>query len=151
MEKKEIIKLTIEDILKAMDFEGEVAFHDNWEENNLVGIKTNQANFLIGNEGSNLNALQHIVRVLVAKKVGESVPFILDVNDYRQNRIDYLKRLSENIAQKAMKEKLVVTLQPMPSFERRIIHTALSKYSQINTESIGEEPARKITIKASDR
>jgi len=145
---KDIIKKTTEELLNKMTFEGEV-FMDGLEEENilLVNIETHQPNFLIGQAGANLDALQHIVRILVGRKTDDDTHFLLDVNNYRRNRIDLLREMAKNIAEQALLKKVAVTLQPMPAYERRIIHLVLSDNSQISTESIGIEGERKVIVK----
>ena len=148
MEKIELIKKTIAELLETMGFEGHVVVNDSDENNILVNIKTQQAGFLIGQGGANLDALQHLSRVLVSKKNNETVRFLLDVNSYRQYRIGMLKDLAKNIAKQAKTEGVAVTLQPMPAYERRIIHLALIDEPRINTESIGQDQERRIVVKA---
>jgi spoIIIJ-associated protein len=147
MEKINIIKETIKELLKIMDFDGKVVVDDSNKENILVNIQTEQAGFLIGQAGANLDALQHIVRILVSKKNGQPIQFVLDVNNYRKHRIEILRELAKSIAKQALSEKAAFTLQPMSAYERRIIHLALAEYPQINTESIGQEPERRVIVK----
>jgi len=147
MDKKDIIKETITELLKLMNFNGSV-FIDNFDEDNIIAnIQTDQAGFLIGQSGASLDALQCIARTLVNKKTNESVKFILDVNDYRRNKIDLLKNLAKDIAERVLSKRVAITLQPMPAYERRIIHLTLINDSQINTESVGYEPERRIIVK----
>ncbi|MFH0906859.1 MAG: R3H domain-containing nucleic acid-binding protein [bacterium] len=147
MEKTEIIKQTITKLLETMGFNGEVFVDDSDKDNILANIQTDQAGFLIGQAGANLEALQYIVRAMVSKKNGASVQFLLDVNDYQKNNIELLKGLARNIAEEALLKRIAVTLQPMPAYKRRIIHTALMSYPEISTESIGDEPERRIVVK----
>lgn len=147
MDKLEIIKKTIKELLEKMNFESEIII-DGQDENNLVvNVQTSQAGFLIGQAGTSLEALQHLARVLVSKKISQPIYFILDVNDYRKHRLELLRQLAKSIAQQALTEKATLTLQPMPAFERRIIHLTLADNPQVITESIGQEPERKIVIK----
>ena len=122
MNKTDIIKETITELLKTMNFEGEVAVDDSDENNILVNVQTNQAGFLIGQAGTSLDALQYIARVMVNKKGNQSIQFLLDVNDYRKHRIKLLKELARNIAKQTLSEKATITLQPMSAYERRVIH-----------------------------
>ncbi len=130
-----------------MNFSGSVFIDDFDEDNVIANIQTDQAGFLIGQSGASLDALQCISRTLVNKKTNESVKFILDINDYRKNKIDLLKNLAKDIAKQVLSKRVAVTLQPMPAYERRIIHLALINDSQIDTESIGYEPERRITVR----
>ncbi|MBU1176843.1 MAG: R3H domain-containing nucleic acid-binding protein [Patescibacteria group bacterium] len=147
MDKKDIIKETVVELLKLMNFEGDVFIDDFDKDNIIVNIQTDQAGFLIGQAGTSLDALQCIARTLVNKKVDESVKFILDINDYRRNKIDILKDLAKDIADQVLSKRVAVTLHPMPAYERRIIHLALVDNSQINTESIGYQSERRIIVR----
>lgn len=147
MDKKEIIKETISNLLDLMNFEGNISIDDFDEDNIIANIKTNQAGFLIGQSGASLDALQCLVRTLVNKKTNESVRFILDINDYKRNKIELLRNLAKDIAKQVLIKRVSVTLQPMPAYERRIVHLALINDSQINTESVGSEPERRIIVR----
>lgn len=149
MNKINIIKKTIEELLKVMHFDGNIIIDDSELDSILANIQTEQAGFLIGQAGVNLDALQHIARILVNKKNEEPTPFILDVNSYRKQRIELLKDLAENIAKQAVTEKVALTLQPMPAYERRVIHLALVDKVDVSTESIGQDFERRIVIKPS--
>ncbi len=147
MDKKDIIKETVTELLKLMNFNGDVFIDDFDKDNIIVNIQTDQAGFLIGQAGTSLDALQCIARTLVNKKINESVKFILDINDYRRNKIDLLRDLAKDIAKQVLSKRVAVTLQPMPAYERRIIHLALVDDPQINTESIGYEYERRIIVR----
>ena len=147
MDKINIIKKTIEELLNIMHFKGDVAIDDLQLHDVLVNIQTEHAGFLIGQAGANLDALQHIARILVNKKNKEPIQFILDVNNYRRQRIELLRDLAENMANQALSEKVALTLQPMSAYERRIIHLALVNKPEISTESIGQDLERRIIIK----
>ncbi|MAF20585.1 MAG: hypothetical protein CMI55_02800 [Parcubacteria group bacterium] len=151
MNKTDIIKETITELLKTMNFEGEVAVDDSDENNILVNVQTNQAGFLIGQAGTSLDALQYIARVMVNKKGNQSIQFLLDVNDYRKHRIKLLKELARNIAKQTLSEKATITLQPMSAYERRVIHLVLSDNPEVNTESIGQDPERKIVVRPANQ
>lgn len=147
MDKINIIKKTIEELLDIMHFEGDVTIDSLQLDDVLVNIQTEHAGFLIGQAGANLDALQHIARILVNKKNKEPIQFILDVNNYRRQRIELLRDLAENMANQALSEKVALTLQPMSAYERRIIHLALVNKPEISTESIGQDLERRIIIK----
>lgn len=147
MDKIETIKEIVTELLEIMDFQGRINIDTTNEDNILVNIQTDQASFLIGQAGANLEALQYIARVLASKKMGAPVQFILDVNDYQKHHIGLLEELAKNIAKQALSERIAITLQPMTAFKRRIVHLALADDSQISTESIGQEPERRIVVK----
>src|SRR5665647_1186895 len=87
------------------------------EETLILNIKTADSSFLIGQYGANLQALQHIVRVLVREKLQERTRFILDINSYRQEKNDAVIRLAKEIAEQAMREKRAIVMRPMTPYE----------------------------------
>lgn len=104
-------------------------------------------NLLIGQKGSNLAALQHLVRLIVRRKVESLVNFIIDINSYKENRINYLRKLARLSAEKVLKTKEPVVLEVMSPFERRIIHLTLAHQEEVVTESTGKEGERRVMIK----
>ena len=147
MNHSEIIKKTITDLLEKMGFESAVDLDISDKKNITVNIQNNEAGVLIGQAGANLQALQHLSRVLVNKKLGYPIHFIVDVNSYQKNRIDLLKELASHTAEQVINEKSSLFLEPMPPHERRVVHLALSNHPWVGTESIGQEPNRRIVIK----
>ncbi len=147
MDNLEIIKQIITDLLNKIGFEAKIEIDSSDQNNIIVNIQTEQAGFLIGQSGSNLNALQHISRILVNKKNSQPIQFILDVNNYRRHRLELLRELAQNMAKQALSKKVSLILHPMSAYERRIIHLSLADNPKINTESTGEEPKRRIVIK----
>lgn len=147
MEKEDLIKETIDQLLGIIGVDGQVAVDNSDQDNILVNIQTEQGGFLIGQAGVNLNALQHIARLLVNKKNDQPIRFILDVNNYRRHRLELLEELARNMAKQALTRRVSLILHPMPAYERRIIHLALANQSEINTQSTGQEPKRRVVIK----
>lgn len=150
MTPEKLIKKTTEELLKKMTFK-EVTIEIEKQQASpilIVSIRMEEdASRLIGQSGSNLNDLQRILRLLVAKKLPESPIFLLDINGYREKREAFLKELSREIADQVIKTKKSVMFQPMSSYERRIIHLELVEKSDIVTESIGEEPERRVVVR----
>ncbi|HYE22351.1 MAG TPA: R3H domain-containing nucleic acid-binding protein [Verrucomicrobiae bacterium] len=143
----EKLKNRIKELLNYMGFEPEV--YERMEEGRVVfNIKTRDAQLLIGKQGSTLESLQHIVRILSRQDgVDERYPFALDIDDYKDKRVIYLKELARKAAHQVRDTKRAVSLAPMPAYERRIIHNYLSLYSDIKSESMGKDPNRKIIIR----
>lgn len=110
-------------------------------------IQSEDANILIGEHGQNLRALEQISKILVSKSVPDSPNFVIDINNYKRERENYLKELARSVAQKVAIEKRPFRLPPMSAFERRIIHNELASRPDVVTESQGEEPERKIVVK----
>jgi len=149
MKKEKLIKKTIEELLKKMNFDKVIVEVKKQENSSILiaSIQVEDASQLIGQSGSNLNDLQRVLRLLVAKKDPEAPFFLVDINGYREKREIFLKDLGREIAEQVAKSKKSVMLQPMSSYERRIIHLELVEKSDIVTESIGEGPERRIVIR----
>lgn len=147
MDTLKIIKQSTKELIEKMGFEVDFDI-DAFDQNNIiVNIKTDEAGFLIGQSGGNLQAIQHLVRVLVNKKLGFPAQFIIDINNYQKHQIELLKDLANNIARQALDNKISFFLRPMPAHERRIIHLALADHPEVDTESIGEGLVRQVVIK----
>jgi spoIIIJ-associated protein len=101
---------------------------------------------LIGKRGQTLNSLQYLTQLVINRFSNQYLTVILDAEDYRNRRSETLIQLAHRLAQKAVKSGKDVTLEPMPSYERKVIHTALSEDKRIKTFSDGSEPHRFIVI-----
>ncbi|RQD73907.1 MAG: protein jag [Candidatus Syntrophonatronum acetioxidans] len=101
---------------------------------------------LIGKRGQTLNSIQYLTNLVVNKNFKKFSRVIVDVEGYRQRREATLKNLAENLAQKVLRGKRNIVLEPMIPQERRIIHTALQNHSSVATFSQGDEPFRKVVI-----
>lgn len=107
----------------------------------------NEANILIGEHGNNLASIEHLLKKIIRKKYQTEERFTLDINDYRMKRLEDLKQDVKVAAKEVRTHKKHVPLRAMSSFERRIVHLLLAEYPDIATESVGEEPERKVIIK----
>lgn len=144
---EEKIKAIIETILSKMGFSCEVEILETTENIKLI-IHTQEAGLLIGEAGQNLIALNHLVKRIAEKVVGATrLPLSLDINDYQKQKAEEIKDLARMSAQRVRYFKKEITLRPMTSYERRIVHAALTEYPDIITESVGEEPRRRVIIK----
>ena len=148
MEK--IVEESVRELLEKMGFSAEVSVEKSVEEERIkvsVNIETKESNFLIGQYGTNLEALQHLVRVVVRNKVEEKIDLSVDVNSYRKEKTESLINLARNLAEEALEKNQAVALRPMSAYERRLVHMELSKNEKIKTESVGEGEDRKVVIK----
>lgn len=144
----EEVKKLIEDLLNKLGFKNfGIDIKAREEEPSIFSIQMDEARLLIGEHGQNLRAFEQIVRILASKKIEDVPNFIIDINNYRKERENYLKDLARSIAQKVTIEKRPFKLPPMSAFERRVIHTELASRPDVITESQGEEPERKIIVK----
>ena len=101
---------------------------------------------LIGKHGQTLDALQYLTNLVANKNSSERIRIIIDVEDYRERRIETLSRLAVRLADKVKRNGERVVLEPMNPHERKIIHMALQNDRRITTLSEGEEPYRKVVI-----
>lgn len=142
-----IIEKTVSSLLDAMEFSSKVKVEKDDKDNITCNITIDDgSNLLIGQYGTNLQALQHIARLLVRKSIEERLRFIVDVNSYRQERNLSLIEQARSLAQQAVNEKRSFVMRPMSTYERRLVHMELASNDQVSTESIGEGEGRKIVI-----
>ena len=111
-----------------------------------INVTGENAGIIIGYRGETLEALQLLVSTMVNRKKEDYVKILIDVEGYRKKRVKVLEELAAKVAQTVVSKRRSVTLEPMGPFERRIIHTALQNHPKVKTESIGEEPYRKVVI-----
>lgn len=140
------IKETITEITKNMNIEAnlEVRRRDN---NISVTIFSDNNSILIGKNGKNVAALQLLIRQMVNSKVKNSLGIIIDVGNYKEKRVKSIETLAKRLARDVHKTKTEITMDSMNSYERRIVHAVLADDKFVYTESIGEEPNRKVVIK----
>lgn len=110
---------------------------------NLIG---ENLGIIIGKRGDTLDALEHLVNLCVNKGDGEYVKVILDAENYRARREQTLVKLAKSLASSATRNNRKITLEPMHSNERRIIHATLQNNPDVDTFSVGDEPNRKVVI-----
>jgi spoIIIJ-associated protein len=101
---------------------------------------------LIGRRGETLDALQMIARLIISRELQRRVSVMVDVEGYRDRREQTLRQLAQRMAQQAIQRRRRVSLEPMPAYERRIVHMELRSHPEVVTESIGEGDERKVTI-----
>jgi len=106
-----------------------------------------EGKLLIGNQGNHLAALQHIIRCLLRRQIDRDVYITLDINGYRARREQSLLSLAEATARRAKMQGRTIVLRPMAAADRRMIHTALASRQDISTESMGDEPNRRVIVK----
>lgn len=140
------IKETLNQITKLMSVDSnlEVRRRNN---NISITIFSNNNSILIGKNGKNIAALQLIIRQIVNSKLNENISIILDVGNYKEKRVKNIEYLAKKLAREAHKTKTEITMDSMNSYERRIVHSVLADDKYVYTESIGEEPNRKVVIK----
>ena len=101
---------------------------------------------IIGRRGETLDAIQHLTNYVVNKDSEKHLHISVDAEAYRSKREESLTRLAEKMAEKAIKYKRSMALEPMNSYERHVIHTALQNYEGVTTSSTGVEPNRRVVV-----
>lgn len=148
--QKEIIKSIIKDLLEKMTVVGSVEFIEDANHPRFI-IRTREAGTLIGEDGAHLVSLNHVVKKICENKLRcenlEQIMFFLDVNDYQMKKIEELENMARMSAQRVMFFKKELELDPMSSYDRRIVHAVLGEYPDIKTESVGEGINRRVVIR----
>jgi spoIIIJ-associated protein len=145
-------KTTVEDLLERMQVHATVHTHYGEAETPdgdrpvVVDIRGNDLSILIGRKAETLNALQYITNLIIGRHLEKWVPLQLDVEGYRARRELALRNLAERMAEQARSTGRRQVLEPMTASERRLVHLALRDDTTVTTESIGDEPNRKVTI-----
>ncbi len=112
----------------------------------LVDVHGEDLSILIGRRSEVLNSLQYITSLIVSKELGKWVPLMIDIQGYRTRRERQLRQLAQRMAEQAVHSGRRQVLEPMSASERRIIHLELRDHPDVVTESVGDEPNRKVTI-----
>ncbi len=143
---------TVKDLLEKMRIKAEVvgaigpATEGTEQKTILIDIKGNDLSYLIGRHSETLNALQYITSLIVGRELGHWIPLMIDVQGYRERRDRQLRQMAARMADQVRKSGRRISLEPMPGTERRIIHLALRDCEDVFTESVGDEPNRKVVI-----
>jgi spoIIIJ-associated protein len=142
-------KEILEQLMEMIGFEVQVEIKPGETSRlNVVGEGAEKESLgaLIGRKGERLSALQHLVNLLLSKKVGEWTRVLVDVEDYRGRRERQLRDLATRAADRVAETGKMLQLEPMPALERRWIHLALREHEGVATQSVGEEPNRRVVV-----
>jgi spoIIIJ-associated protein len=147
----ETFQKVIEDILSVANFPVEEvrSFFNEEDGATWYTIRTNDSHLLIGKNGETLEALNHLIRKIIENKVRDTGPIPLltiDINDFQKKKNENLKTIAHMMAERARFFKSSVEVDPMSSYERKVIHTFLSHMKDIKTESVGEGHSRRVVI-----
>ena len=142
----DFIKETVSKLVKDMGFDAQIETKVRDGILNLT-LHSDNNNLLIGRDGKNMSALSVIVKQIVQNEVGSFYKFNLDVGEYKLKQQKNLERMAKRVAREVAKSKVEAKLDPMNSYERRIIHNVLNDDRYVYTESTGEEPNRCVVIK----
>lgn len=151
-EEISIARETINIILEKMQVNADVSVKLGDESSGhiqpiLIDIEGDDLSFLIGRKAETINALQYVTSLIVGRELGRWIPLQIDVQHYRKRREDELRKLAKRIADQVIQTGRRQVLEPMPPNERRIVHIELRENPYVETESIGEDPRRKVTVR----
>ncbi len=133
------------DVFEKMNVKAEVDMKED-DSSILLDIKGNDMGVLIGRRGETLDSLQYLSSLVANKDSEEYKRIVVDIENYRMKREETLINLANRLAEKVVKYKKNVTLEPMNPYERRVIHSTLQNNRYVDTYSIGDEPNRKVVI-----
>lgn len=140
------IKKIIEEFFQKTNFEVNLESLKSEDGTVFVKIRSEEPKVLIGQSGQTLSEIQHLLRALLRRQIENPFYFELDVNNYKEKKIEYLREFARSLADEVSISKREKTLEPMPAYERRIIHLELAERKDVRTQSVGEEPHRKLVI-----
>lgn len=142
-------KEILETLLEHLGFDAVVEVHAGETSKLNVtgqGAEKEALGALIGRKGERLSALQHLVNLLLSRRMGGWTRVLVDVEDYRGRRERQLREIALRAAGRVMETGKMLQLEPMPALERRWIHLALRDHTGVSTQSIGEEPNRRVVL-----
>ena len=144
----------VKNLLADMKIEAEVTMSDGDNDDKLISVTGEGASVLIGHHGDTLDSLQYLANLAANRKEeGEKRKFVrvaLDVEGYRSKREEALRALARKMADKVLRYKKSVMLEPMTPYERRIIHSEVQKIDGVATNSIGSDGNRKVVMYLDD-
>lgn len=148
--KKQDIIDYIKEYIKELDksFNIEIKSEINEKDNIIKVVLVSDNNpILIGKDGKNIEALQALLRNSIRNQIGLDIKVNVDASNYKKKKEENFEREIKKILKEVEKTHMETKLDPMNSYKRRIVHNLASKFNNIKTESIGEEPNRYTIIK----
>lgn len=142
---REFIKEFINNFSKALDKKVNLEIRYNDDCYNIMLVCDDNA-VIIGKDGKTLKSIQLLLHQIINNLTGFSIRINVDAGNYKANRERNLEREIKSIARDVLSSKIEVKLDPMNSYERRIVHNIVGKFDKLSSESIGEEPTRYVVI-----
>ncbi len=161
MDKQEIQKLVKELIEKTTVKMSGIEVTEDSPKNMWISVEVSEPHFFISREGEGLQALNHIVRRIIENKTPSPTPpqergakdrtdeisILVDINGFQKKRVENVRAIAHMMSERARYFKSNIEVDPMSSFERRIVHEFLSEATDLKTESVGFGPSRRVVIK----
>lgn len=151
-QNRDRIKEAIKKMVGFMNLECQVELREELSSDSRVSLvismyTPDNARFLIGKNGQNLRAFEHLIRSMFMKDNKEVAGIAIDVNDYKRSRASYIVDMAKQAVTRVRNTQKAEVLLPMTAYERRVVHMELASCPDIATESTGDEPHRRIIIK----
>lgn len=147
--KVKIAKDYITSILRAMNIEAEFTVYQN-ESGAVINIESDNNGTIIGRRGETLDSIQYLCSIIANKGDKDYFRITIDCLGYRSKRRETLEQLANKVAKSVLRTGRSQPLEPMNPYERRVIHSAISKIEGVSSRSVGEEPYRKIIISSNN-
>jgi spoIIIJ-associated protein len=136
-------------ILSDFGIDAEIEEYEGDEGEIILDVVGDDLGVLIGRHGKTLDGIQTLVGAMTNRKIGFRYPVIVDVEGYRQRRREKVEQIARRAADKAVRNGEPVSLRPMTSYERRVVHMSLREDGRVTTGSDGDEPFRHVVISPS--
>jgi len=150
-EAEKLVSELIDYFLGAMGVVADTYIREDDEEGSMTfEIEGQDAGLLIGRRGETLQALQFLIRMVTNRQLGRKAYVVIDIEDYRERRVQMLRRLARRTAGRVGSSGREDSLEPMSPAERRIVHMALAGHPEVRTESEGEGNQRRVVIFPND-
>ncbi len=133
-------------LLERMGSDAVPEVEDRGENGLFIRLNGQKLGMLIGRHGETLDAIQHLTGYVVNRGVSKRTHVSVDAEDYWAKREESMKSLAYKVAAKVIKYQKNMTLEPMNSYERHVVHTALQDYEEVSTYSVGSEPNRRVVV-----
>jgi spoIIIJ-associated protein len=136
----------LEGLLDAMDVDGDIT---TWVDSvgGHIDLEGSDLDVLVGSNGETLDALQELTRLAVLRQAKRRVRLLIDINGYRARQRDQLVSVVNAAAEQVIRSREVHEFQPMTPAERKVVHDAVAAIDGVQTESLGEDPNRRVVIR----
>ena len=141
------IKEIIQEFFKKMTIPVEFKIEPLKEQTLTISVEMENPQILIGEGGQTLLEAQRLLKIILRKKIDKAFYLDLDINGYKKKKVEYLKQLARSVSDDVALNKKEKVLPSMPAYERRIVHLELADRENIATESVGQEPERKVVVR----
>jgi len=139
----------ISGLLERMSVDAQIDLASDESGGIKIKLSGDKMGVVIGRRGETLDAIQHLTNYAANRGVAKRIHISVDAENYRQKREESLVRLAEKMAAKVLKTHRSMSLEPMNSYERHVIHSALQDYDGVSTSSTGSDPHRRVVISCS--